>query len=56
MNNESILQLVESLTNENTPLPEALVKIRPMLDPREQKIIDLLIKFQEIAVLIEEIE
>jgi len=55
MNNETMLQLVESLLGEDTPLPDALIKIRPMLDQREQKIIDLLVKFQEIAVLIEEI-
>jgi len=56
MNNENILQLIESLIGEEAPLQDVLLKIRPMLHPREQKIIDLLIKFREIAALIEEIE
>ena len=56
MNNETILQLIESLSHQDTPFPDALLKIRPLLDTREQKIIDLLIKFQEIMVLIEEIQ
>jgi len=57
MNNDlqSALQLVEGLVGKDTSFPEMLHKLRPMLAPREQKIIDLMIKLQEIMALIEEI-
>ena len=67
MHNQDILmQLMQNLQNglsdapdPPTPLPspfDTLYKIRPMLPPREQKMIDLMIKFHEIRVLMDEIQ
>jgi len=57
MNNDlqSALHLIEGLVGKDTYFPDMLHKLRPILAPREQKIIDLMIKFQEIMVLIDEI-
>jgi len=66
MNNEQsalLLQLMQSL-NKNasedlssqlrSPI-DILVTLRPMLSPREQKFIDLMIKFRELRVLMDEL-
>jgi len=61
-----LLQLMQSLNGGMPEAPEPpipleppfdiLFKLRPMLSPKEQKFIDLMIKFHEIRVLIEEIQ
>ena len=63
-----LLQLIKSLNGEDTLLPDSpeppipleppldiLFKLRPILNPREQKVIDLMIKIQEIMALIDEL-
>ena len=70
MHNEQsslFLQLLQSL-NEGDNIPvdpqfahlpspfNTLAKIRPMLPPREQLLIDLMIKFHEITVLMDKIQ
>jgi len=59
MNNESLLlQLVQELANSQSPTSspiDILFKLRPMLTPREQKYVDLMIKFQEVRDLMDEI-
>jgi len=60
-----LLQLMQGLNggmldSPEPPIPldppfDILFKLRPMLSPKEQKIVDLMIKFQEIRVLIDEI-
>jgi len=60
-----LLQNMDSVqAHANQPLTEAsqqrtpfdmLIKLRPMLSTREQKFIDLMIKLQEVMVLMDEI-
>jgi len=60
-------QLIQSINDENTPeLPEPpipqnqpfdiLFKLRPVLSAKEQRYIDLIIKIQEIKILMDEIQ
>ena len=59
MNNQQglLLQLMEGLNANPSDTPsEILLKLRPMLSEREQKFIDLMIKFQEILDLMDEIQ
>ena len=59
-----IMQIMQTLemsnhTEPDTTLPppfDTLYKIRTMLPAREQKIIDMMIKFHEIRVLMDEIK
>lgn len=57
-------QLVQSLGNNHTEEPPQestypdhyLLTLRPLMPPRQQRIIDLMIKFQEIKALMDEIQ
>jgi len=59
-----LMQLLQSLetsdvqgAHSHLPHPfNILEKVRPMLPPREQKFIDLMIKFHEMRVLMDEIQ
>ena len=54
-----LLQLMQSLNDgggsaQQSPI-DMLATLRPMLSPKEQKLIDLMIKFREIRVLMDEL-
>ncbi|MCL2378649.1 MAG: hypothetical protein FWC77_05930 [Defluviitaleaceae bacterium] len=67
MDNTSAMlwQLVQSLNTqtqdsraaqaEEPPFEHTLMSLRPLLQPRQQKILDLMIKMQEVKALINEI-
>ena len=65
-NNQSAIlwQLMQSLTNtqeapaspaEESRFEHNLLSLRPLLAPKQQKILDLLIKLQEVRALVNEI-
>jgi len=61
MNNQEslLLQLVQELANSQGPTSspiDTLFKLRPMLTTREQKYVDLMIKFQEVRDLMDDIQ
>lgn len=51
-----MMELFQSLMAKDQDPFAALEKIRPMLPPREQKFIDVMIKIQEIRVLMKEMD
>ena len=43
-------------TSEHSPLEHNLLTLRQLMPPRQQKIVDLMIKIQEVKALINEIQ
>ena len=53
-----IMQLMQSLGasgSEDNSFEKVLIGLKPMLAPRQQKILELIIKMQEIQTLLDEI-
>ena len=56
-----LLQLLQSLgtqsgsNEEENQFEHTLMSLRPLLTPRQQKILDLMVKLQEIRTLLDEI-
>ena len=54
--NETLANHTEEPTNANNhQFEHTLLSLRPMLPPRQQKILDLVIKMQEVMTLLEEL-